>query len=80
MSRPFTAPPGVPAEALAALHVGFKAAANDIAMVDEAAQPRLRKVAREYLASVRSAKCAKFGQMLKSISGNERASAVTSPL
>jgi hypothetical protein len=37
---------------------GFKAEerAQRLAMVDEAAQPRLRKLSREYLASVRSAK------------------------
>jgi tripartite-type tricarboxylate transporter receptor subunit TctC len=35
MSRPFATPPGVPAETLAALRRGFKAAATDPAMVEE---------------------------------------------
>ena len=38
MSRAFTAPPGVPPEPLAALRAGFKAAANDPAMLEDAAR------------------------------------------
>jgi tripartite-type tricarboxylate transporter receptor subunit TctC len=38
MSRPFTAPPGVPPQTLAVLRAGFKAAANDPAMVEDGAK------------------------------------------
>src|SRR5262249_14075635 len=38
MSRPFAAPPGLPAERLALLRAAFEAAVKDAALIDEAAK------------------------------------------
>jgi hypothetical protein len=38
MSRPFAAPPGVPAERLTMLRAAFEATVKDVALMDEAAK------------------------------------------